>query len=253
MKIRKDFVTNSSSASFVLGKADDVQMTIETTYQLIRQIYLDVLSIFRKAVEDNVDVLDGAGIKVVFGIDYCFKMVYRSGKGFMGFDSLTTFDKVIGDELDGIEYAGNTDFNWLDCATYEDYLNYFEGKIQPFEILDLSKDFGTYWDVGDTIEYYDTDVDPTYLGSLYFDCDCEHCLVECDAHFAGDGWCDENAAKMMERCKTWREKQKNGTAENHILQQFGRILILSNAEDYMPLPVHKRLKAISNYGCWHMG
>lgn len=39
MKIRNGFVTNSSSSSFIIGKANDNTVTIDSVYQEIKEFY----------------------------------------------------------------------------------------------------------------------------------------------------------------------------------------------------------------------
>lgn len=39
LKIRNGFVTNSSSSSFIIGKANDNTVTIDSVYQEIKELY----------------------------------------------------------------------------------------------------------------------------------------------------------------------------------------------------------------------
>ena len=44
MKQRTDFVTNSSSSSYIFGTAEDTDMTLDSVYKLIRSVYLDMIA-----------------------------------------------------------------------------------------------------------------------------------------------------------------------------------------------------------------
>lgn len=43
MKRRSDFVTNSSSSSFILGTKDDDTVTKDSVYSIIRNLYLEYI------------------------------------------------------------------------------------------------------------------------------------------------------------------------------------------------------------------
>ena len=52
MKKRNDFVTNSSSSSYIIGKTEDTTVTKEVVYQLVKRLYREWL--------DDSDIVDEA-------------------------------------------------------------------------------------------------------------------------------------------------------------------------------------------------
>lgn len=63
MKIRTDFVTNSSSSSYVIGRTDDTSVTADSVFRLIRKLYAEDHALCQRIEEiistnHSIDVFD---------------------------------------------------------------------------------------------------------------------------------------------------------------------------------------------------
>lgn len=151
MKIRNDFVTNSSSSSFIIGRQDDNSVTIESVYQKVREFYNDMYEQADKMfayIESHPEL--GATHVRSDGFEYC----RFSDKVYKNFDRASV-RKIIEKEfgLSVWDYYP-LDKEWLSLKTYKDYEKYWMGKMSktddyhvhaPFTIADFLEPKEVNW------------------------------------------------------------------------------------------------------------
>lgn len=124
MKYRTDFVTNSSSSSFIIRTASKYK-TKEDVYQLIRRSYQELHSIIHKAEEDLGCKISDIDFKAKYGMEEEFENKY----------GISIYDTYIMPE----------DIEWMKCNSYSEFEKHQGEKRSgedhfywTYEILDLS-------------------------------------------------------------------------------------------------------------------
>lgn len=257
MKVRSDFVTNSSSSSFVIGKKDDMSATIESVYQIIRGFYRDYLNARDNAVEylNNNPKFPIKYMEDKYGY-YYFECTEENIKKYWEIKDL--FEERFG--ISTFEYFAPK-YEWLDCNTYLDYEKYWLDRMRdanhtvnaPFTIADFLEEKEVEWLHYHFDPKYDTKVHRVNSKSdvlgWYFPY-----IEEAFEYANGCDKCRYKDCCYEKKCTNTKSivVTNNIPEDKACLYMLGRVCIHSES-GYMPNYVVDRLSDISEYSCNHMG
>ena len=258
MKIRNGFVTNSSSSSFIIGKANDNTVTIDSVYQEVKELYKQ----YYKSCSEMYDYVEKNYSEVLFGItDINGRKSLHLQEGY-SYTCADNIDKQL-EAMFGTTWYDDLpspeELSWTDCETYAEYEQFWIQRMQeigvhaPFYIRDFScndpyvpLDFSTQMiecsgDNGNGIEsdilnwYF-----PNFEGVVY---GCNRCPAQY--------YCEKDRS---EECDSMAElfKGKDIPEDKVCLYVLGKICVCSEC-GYLPDYVVERLEGISEYSCNHMG
>lgn len=262
MKIRCDFVTNSSSSSFIINKNSE-NNTKEIVFGLIKGFYKELL--------DKKE----AFLKVCANYDTRWsdkKQAFEYIDKDADYDVHSAIDKRMEKDF-GFCTWDYFDFNieWLECETYEDYVEYWTKKhdeylelkkkdkdvrcrMAPFFIVDYSTDeyyvdvsndcsenmISGSWRCEDLIDWYYGCAKRLLTGgnNTFEEIECNYCCCE----------------KGDERCTKFRDDVFSGDVHygNAVTEVLGNICVHSES-GWVPDYVVNKLGELCSYACNHMG
>ena len=259
MKIRTDFVTNSSSSSFIIGKREDTSVTVESVWQLIKQFYNEMYAKV-ESFKNYMQTAENTGYKLTVNKYYNIDII---GNGNLTREEHIQYQKQLEEQFGLSEYGTYpvNRYEWLECETYADYKKYWLFKIGdteemeetiPFVLIDYTEDIDdeliTFlkkdtWYSSEYSHGVDSDVLHWYfcpIEQAFDDVDeCAVCKYPCE---------DKGCGALL--CK--RIKEEGITKDNVCLYLLGRIAVLSECgkiDDY----VVEKLIDVAEHACNHMG
>lgn len=255
-KIRTDFVTNSSSSSFIIGKKDDTHITIDFVYQIMRELFSEYIEKSKKVIE-YIKEHPSFCLKIEERDNYC------SFAFFTGNADYIFRNKVAKHIEEKFNFDIYDDFllesEWLSCDTYSEYEAYWREKdggknychYAPFTICDFFENKEIYYPHKNEIRLHRSDIYSSTLDWYYPSAEqafkritdsyyCEKCYRK--------KYCDE------EECNATLDKflYIRPREEEACLDLLGRAVILSESGK-IPFSIVEELRTISEFACNHMG
>ena len=232
MKVRRSFVTNSSSSSFLMGTMKD-NITKDIVFRVICELYKEYYGI-RERIMQRLGEYPGMfwdenyqGFEIQEREDVDWLAVSHRFEEEFGIFTWSHFGYDVG---------------WWDLNTYQEYQAYWEEKrktntlaYEPFTIVDYSQGERDDCLFGESIF------------SWYVKCDgrakraiprCETCSMEFDD----------------EKCREYRRGVQEGsiTKKNRMEAFLGKLCVES-WEGEIPYYVAEKLSTLSRFSCIHMG
>ena len=230
LKTRLDFVTNSSSSSFIISQKQN--------YNSIEEVFLFLKSLYNEYLKKRKDL-----------IEYCkqdkrFSVSEENDKTEIKFNSLCIEERIearnLLEEKFGMTWyeVGHGKIDWRNCETYRDFLEYTKDDYFYIHIIDM---------LNPQFKQDAKDNSVNYLIEWYMPCFTNNDKTDCKTcEYKDYCYMDSVDEKIVNDIKNSENKDK------FITTVFGRFCICSEC-GYIPDFVVQKLGKASTFYCNHMG